>query len=88
MCGIEPAPAIGCGGEPVRPDHHQHRIDLAQLRFDGREKILAGADVVDVAEHAVGAEFGFQRIGQAAGETGAVVTTIGEENARHGAVLH
>ena len=82
---VEPTPAPVARVEPARTDHHQHRLHLLQGLLDDHTEIGPCGDVVDIAEHAVGAEAAFERVGEPPGEAGAVVAAVGDEDLGHGA---
>ncbi len=80
---IQPPSPVRAGRQPAGADHHQHRAHFLQMGLDGLNEILAGADVVHVAEHAAGTEGRLQGVGQPAGEAGRVVAAVGEKDRAH-----
>ena len=79
---VEPPPAsLARHGEPLRPDQYQHHVGEPDVLAQCCSEILAERNVVDIHEHAVGAERQAQPIVQATGVRGAVLAAITDEDA-------
>ena len=85
IAGVVNAGALAAAfAQPAPADQHQQHPRAAHRLVDHLVEALAGADVVDVDEHSLGAEFAAQRIADRPGVAGGVVTPIADEDLRRG----
>lgn len=81
---VEPAqPVVVRGGEPARPDHHEHDDAGPQGLFQAPGEELAPGDGVDVEEDVAPAQARHERAGEHPADVTRVVATVRDEDGAH-----
>ena len=83
---IEPPPPTLASRQPLLAHQGNQNITGTQPLFDEFHEVVAGLDA-GIHEDVVVTEPALQPVVQATGETGTVVSSVADENARHGVTL-